>query len=253
MVDDGTPPSDALPPVPGLPPMPPPSMISPSREKHPRCNTTSKAGPMFRYLGGNDKNKYEHVLANATEGKTVAGWRHASMMAKQFKAKLNVAVQERKWTDASQAKEERNSWQKTSDDEKELMEKCQWVVDNAKLKLTYHEKCKEFEKCDYYNSALAAATMWIANIPDDDLAVELVENEVVPQNESNVSPVVEKDAVEESGAEGDEVLGEADEEAEEGAGGDESEDEDGDVDMEEDCIGWQHLNTVAPVSSEIII
>ena len=52
------------------------------------------------------------------------------------------------------------------------------------MKVTYHQKREEFEKCKYYDNVLAATTMWLAKIPEEDSVVELVKSKAAAQNDS---------------------------------------------------------------------
>jgi hypothetical protein len=68
-------------------------------------------------------------------------------MAMHMKEKMNDAAVREDYNTTKELKIIKDSWQKSADDEKMLLEKCQLIQPCAQTMLTYHHKQEEFGKC----------------------------------------------------------------------------------------------------------
>ena len=128
------------------------------------------------FYSNNDKANFVYVLQHAAKY-SPQGIKRAELVAMQLTEKMDDAVVKKDWVLAEEIKVNRDNWQKSADNERTLLQKCQFVLPRAKEKLTYHIKREEFKECAYYKGIVQVVDAYLAAVLEEDTIVE-VEAEV---------------------------------------------------------------------------
>ena len=112
------------------------------------------------FYSNNDKANFVYVLQHAAKY-TPQGIKRAELVAMQLTEKMDDAVVKKDWVLAEEIKVNRDNWQKSADNERTLLQKCQFVLPRAKEKLTYHIKREEFKECAYYEGIVQVVDTYI--------------------------------------------------------------------------------------------